>query len=311
MFSNKMNTMEDNYELAKWLAGEMTETELKAFQKTPEYNTYVRIADYSSLLHTPTFDQDKMYQKVVTSEKKTKKVIQLNQSWIFKIAASLLLFIGIGYSYVVFSTTSEIASNGEKTIFQLPDNSEVVLNSGSKIKYNKWNWNTHRKLNLTGEAYFEVAKGKKFEVETNLGTVTVLGTHFNVKARDKRFDVTCYEGLVKVNFKDQSIVITHGESVTFENEMQLDGNVNSSKPEWVDGDLVFNNEKINAIIKELNRHYNTTIELKNISSNQLFTGSIPSENLEEALEILASSYHLQTKKINSNTIILEVVNVSK
>lgn len=306
-----MNTMEDNYELAKWLAGEMTETELKAFQNTPEYLTYTRIADYSSQLHTPTFDQDKMYQKVVTTEKKTKKVIQLNQSWIFKIAASLLLFIGIGYSYITFSTTSEMASNGEKTIFQLPDNSEVVLNSGSEIEYSKWSWDSHRKLKLTGEAYFEVAKGKKFEVHTNLGIVTVLGTHFNVKARNNRFDVTCYEGRVKVNFKDQSIVITHGESVTFENEMQLDGKVNSSKPEWVDGDLVFNNEKIYAIVDELNRHYNTTIELKNISSNQLFTGSIPSENLDEAIEILASSYHLQTKKINSNSIILEAVNVSK
>ncbi len=306
-----MNTMEENYELAKWLAGEMTDAELKAFQNTPEYSTYAKIADYSGQLNTPSFDQDKIYQKVVSSEKKSTKIIQFNQSWIFKIAATLLLFLGIGYSYLTFSTTSETASNGEKTMFQLPDNSEVVLNSGSEIEYNKSSWATNRKLNLTGEAYFEVAKGKKFEVHTNLGIVTVLGTHFNVKARKNRFDVTCYEGRVKVDFKDQSIVIIHGESVTFENEMQLDGKVTALKPEWVNGDLVFNNEKLNGIIDELNRHYNSTITLKNITSNQLFTGNIPSENLDEAIEILASSYHLQTKKVNSNTIILEAVNVSK
>ena len=50
--------MEENYELAKWLAGELSEEELKSFQQTPEYATYLKIAEYSSQLKAPSFDAD-------------------------------------------------------------------------------------------------------------------------------------------------------------------------------------------------------------------------------------------------------------
>ena len=65
--------MEENYELAKWLAGDMSEAELKAFQKTPEFETYHKIALYSSQLEAPSFDENKMYENVISKNKKTVK----------------------------------------------------------------------------------------------------------------------------------------------------------------------------------------------------------------------------------------------
>ncbi|UPT71401.1 MAG: hypothetical protein M0D53_03135 [Flavobacterium sp. JAD_PAG50586_2] len=65
--------MEENYQLAKWLAGEMPEDELKAFKQTPEYATYEKIAAYSSQLKAPDFDADLLYQNTVNRKKNPQK----------------------------------------------------------------------------------------------------------------------------------------------------------------------------------------------------------------------------------------------
>lgn len=307
-----MNIMEENYELAKWLAGEMTEIELDTFKQSADYLTYTKIKEYSSQLEAPTFDKNQLYQKVIKSKKPTFKVFALHQSQWLKVAAIFVVLLGLTFILKPQFTSVEYAGNAQKKHFLLPDHSEVVLNSGSEINYSKWNWDNHRHLNLKGEAYFKVAKGKKFETETSLGTVTVLGTQFNVKARKNRFEVTCYEGRVKVNYQKQEVIITKGKNVAF-----LDGKriaipkITSTKPEWTNNELVFNKENLEAIIEELHRQYDIDFESKNLSSKQLFTGTIPMNNLDVALQILTTTYHLKHTKINTTKIHLEPVNAEK
>jgi len=304
--------MEENYELAKWLAGEMSEAELKAFQKTPQYETYHKIAQYTSELEAPAFDENKMYGHIMSQNKKTPKVIALHQTLWFKIAAVFVLFLGLTFFYKTNIAVTETAANGQQTAFNLPDNSSIVLNAGSEINYSKWSWDKHRELQLSGEAYFRVAHGKKFEVNTNLGKVTVLGTQFNVKARKNRFDVTCYEGRVKVNYQNQQVIITRGKRVAFENGVMLEiPNTVATKPEWTSGELAFVNEKLSTILEELERQFDCTIEHKDNTDAQLFTGALPSDNLDAALQILSSTYHLKSKKESDHKIMLELVDGKK
>ena len=297
--------MEENYELAKWLAGEMTESELAAFQKTPEYKTYSKIATYSKLLETPHFEEEPILNTVVRSKKTTTKVIPLHKSWFFKVAAILVVALSTTLVFQFFSSATETAANGERTTFSLPDSSEVVLNADSEIRYKKWNWDDNRKLELNGEAYFKVAKGKRFEVATTLGKVTVLGTRFNVKTRNNKFSVTCFHGRVKVNYKTKEIILLPGESVTFENNSQLNYKTETPQPEWLENKIVFDKEKLVPIIEEIERQYNVSIEIKAPHSNDLFTGKIPADNLDLSLEIIASTFHLKVQKTTSNKIIIE------
>jgi transmembrane sensor len=298
--------MEEDYTLAKWLNDEMTEAELSEFQKSADYPLYEKFKEYSGQLKTPSFNEQKMLNQVLLAPKEEAKVIPMpDNRWIHKIAASVVVFLGLTYAYLNFTSTTQTALYASTTSFELPDNSKVVLNAGSEIEYKKWNWDSNRKLKLDGEAYFRVAKGKKFEVETNLGKVTVLGTQFNVKARENRFDVSCYEGRVKVNYQNKEVIITKGERVAF-----ADGNAilipknTTEKPEWTAGELAFEQENLPAIIKELNRQYNITIKLKTSNADKLFSGSLPANNLEATLQILNSVYHLQHKKIGENKFIL-------
>lgn len=304
--------MEEDYKLAKWLEGSMTNAELAEFKADPDFLLYERIKKQTSQLKTPDFDKASMLKSILQSEKSKPKVVPLYKNWFFKIAAVFAILVGLTYFFAINSNETQLAENGKKTNFLLPDNSEVVLNSGSKIEYKNWNWNSNRKLDLNGEAYFKVAKGKTFEVNTNLGKVTVLGTQFNVKVREKRLDVTCYEGRVKVKHNSTEIIITKGQSVSFDNNKPVENLVNNDlKPEWINNELVFNKAEIKYIVNELQRQYSISISLKKIKSNQLFTGKMPSDNLDVALQIIASTYHLQITKANSNKIILEAVNDKK
>lgn len=300
-----MNTMDEKYELAKWLAGEMTEQELNDFQNQPGYETYSKIKEYSSQLNAPDFDADLLYQKTIKHPKKNPKVIPLYQSKWMKVAAIFLVFLGLTFVIRTNINSTEIASNGAQTKFLLPDNSQIVLNSGSEIKYKKWNWDNNRKLELKGEAYFKVAHGKKFEVNTPLGTVSVLGTQFNVKARKNRFDVTCYQGRVKVVHNTTTVIITKGNTVSFEANSFEKGTVNSTKPEWTSNQMGFKKENLQNILDEIQREYNCKIVLNATPNNQLFTGTIPSDDLKTALEIVSATYHLKISKFDIKKIVLE------
>jgi ferric-dicitrate binding protein FerR (iron transport regulator) len=307
-----MTIMEENYELAKWLAGEMTESEIKTFQETPEYASYNKIAYHTSQLKTPVFNENELYKNVVENKKSAPKVISFHKSKWLRIAALLVVFLSLTFVLKSQIPFTEYAKNAQKTTFSLPDNSEVVLNSGSEIEYKKWNWNTQRHLNLKGEAFFKVAKGKTFEVQTSLGKVTVLGTQFNVKARKNRFEVSCFEGKVKVNYQNQEVIITKGKSVAFADGKAIEiPEKKSTQPEWMKNELVFSKESLTTILEELQRQYNVEFELKNQTSNQLFTGTIPMKNLDDALQILSVAYHLKSTKVSTEKIILETLNVQK
>jgi ferric-dicitrate binding protein FerR (iron transport regulator) len=108
------------------------------------------------------------------------------------------------------------------------------------------------------------------------------------------------------------VIITKGERVSFENGKLLSiPNSNSLKPEWTSGELAFVNETLSAILEEMERQFKCTIENKNDSNPQLFTGTLPSDNLEESLQIISSIYHLKYKKVANHKIILEHLNVEE
>lgn len=297
--------MKENRLLAKWLNNDLSPDELADFEASPDFEKYQKIKDYTAHLEVDDLDENTMLSNILSQKKAAPKVVPLYKKWIFQAAAIVVLALGITFVIKNFVPQTETAQFGEKTSFSLPDNSEVVLNSGSEINYKKWNWNSNRRLELKGEAYFRVSKGKRFEVHTSLGKVSVLGTQFNVKARKKRFDVVCYEGRVKVNYANKEIILTHGQSVTFENGKQFSTVVNSSEPEWIDNQICFNKENIKSVLDEVQRQYNITIELNAKDTTSLFTGKLPTKDLNVALQIISTTYHLEIQKVSKNKIIFD------
>jgi len=297
--------MKKNHLLAKWLNDDLTEEELAAFKASPDFEKYQKIKNYTDHLTVDDLDENAMLSSILKQKKEAPKVIPLYKTGLFRAAAIFILALGITLAFNMLVPQTETAGFAEKNSFSLPDNSEVVLNSGSEIEYKKWNWNKNRHLELQGEAYFKVAKGRRFEVETKLGKVAVLGTQFNVKVRKNRFDVVCYEGRVKVNYAGKQVLLTHGQGVSFQNGNQIKMETNSLKPEWINHQISFYKENIRTILDEVERQYNISIELKTTDTTSLFTGKLPAENLDTALQILSTTYNLKIQKVSNHKIIID------
>lgn len=297
--------MENDNQLARWLAGEMSGQELEALENSPEYPTLLKIRENFSRLQKPKFDSDAILQQVLRHKKNAANVIPIYRRIWVPIAAMVVILLGLAMTFL--TPKSETAKFGERHAFVLPDKSEVILNSGSTVSYRSWNWSGNREISLDGEAYFKVAKGKTFVVETDLGTVTVLGTQFNVKARENRFDVVCYEGRVRVGHQSQVVVLTPGQYISFvKGSKSHVETVIVDRPQWLEHEMLFSKENLSGVIAEIERQYNVDIRAS-MHSEQLFSGSLPGNNLDAALQILSVTYHLDIDR-NASTIIMTPVN---
>ncbi|TRW24698.1 DUF4974 domain-containing protein [Flavobacterium zepuense] len=297
--------MKDDVTLARWLNNEMDENELKEFEQSPGYATYSKIKEFSAQLTVPQADMDSLYQKIEARKNRdTVKVRQLNP-WMPRIAAMLVLALGAAYFFISTHVTTHFAHNAQRETFLLPDNSEVVLNSGTEAEYKEWNWAANRRIELKGEAYFKVAKGETFDVVTPNGTITVVGTQFNVKARNGRLDVTCYEGKVKVTTANkEEIILTPGMTVGFANGKNLQlPNEEGDAPGWLEYETSFSKVNLPDVIEELERQYNKTITFKGITPKSPYSGTLPMNDIETALETVETIYHLKATQ-TGDTIIL-------
>lgn len=296
--------MEEDVKLAKWLSGEMDGAELKAFMQTPEYTTYSKIKEFSAQLTAPQGDMDSLYNRIQENKYRGNKPetrVRRLSTWLPRVAAILVLAFGAAYFLYTGQTSTHLADNGKRDTFLLPDNSEVVLNSGSAAEFKEWNWSSNRRIELKGEAYFKVAKGQKFDVVTPEGTVTVVGTQFNVKARNGRLDVTCYEGRVKVVSNGQQILLTPGKSVAYANGKNLNiANDTHQQPVWVGGnDVAFENESLEQVVAEMERQYNLTIKV-DAETARTYTGPIPTDDIETALIIIQKHWTLNAVQTGNN-----------
>jgi len=286
--------MEKDYLLAKWLNNEITNEELEQLKASPEYASYLKIAETTSQFKVPEFNEVENFKEIQSRKKVLQiKVRKLNPlKTVLKIAAVFAVLF-VGYFYVNNLETSITTQIAQKQSFLLPDDSEVVLNANSTIDYNKNNWNNKRELNLKGEAYFKVTKGQKFSIKTEQGVVSVLGTQFNVFARDNHFYIKCYEGLVSVAFKDTLIKLPAGNQLKIENNNIIEHTtVLATNPSWIKDESSFENASLFSVIKELEIQYPIKVTTKNINLNQRFSGSFSHKNLSLALTLICDPLNL-------------------
>jgi len=281
--------MQDNY-LAKWLTDELTEAELAEFKKSEAFGTYQKIKDSSSKMIEPTFDMDNAWETLQESKThRPPKVFTLSPYKSFlRIAAVVAILLAGSFFYLGTLNESFTTNYAENKSITLPDSSEVILNAESELAYNDKRWDKNRNVDLKGEAYFKVAKGKKFTVETTQGLVTVLGTQFNVAIRKDYFEVTCYEGMVSVTMSGKETKLPAGNSLmTIDGKSTLSKATVNGEPSWMSKESSFKSIPLHYVLDELKRQYNIVVTTENIDTAQLFTGSFSNENLELALKSIS------------------------
>lgn len=234
-----------------------------------------------------------LMQSVVEQEHQAKVVKFTNAKIWMAVAASVLVFMALGWSYAWFSSIEKVAPKGYVVDIVLPDGSEVTLNADSKIKYPRFYNLVGRKINMDGEAYFKVKSGGKFTVtDSQNRIVEVLGTEFNVNSRNKLFEVTCFGGTVNVLVPEtKPVKLTKGFSVDLEdNQLKVIENPIDSinTPTWTIGEFYFQGAILSDVFDELERQFNITITAEGFSpTERTYTGFFRNTNLKEALDLVA------------------------
>lgn len=284
MESQKSNIDKDTF-LAQWLEGERSDMELKNLVSDDDFNAYKKLKkgiEVAEQLDAPiNLSYDKIQKRIST---KQLKIRSLYKTWTIGIAASLILLFGL---FSLFGNDNVIIETGfgENKTIALLDGSEVILNSKSKITYNKSDWTTNRELTLEGEAYFKVQKGNTFTVKTANGSVSVLGTQFNVNSTSDFFDVVCYEGKVSVKTNASEHLLLPTNSVRKINGFPSENSVTQLiQPTWITGESTFKSVPIKYVISALEEQYNITFNTESIDGSVLFSGSFPHNNLNVALK---------------------------
>jgi len=196
------------------------------------------------------------------------------------------------------------AQKGQKAIMKMSDGTMVWLNSDSKIVFDNQYNTTARIINLSGEAFFKVAKNphKKFIVRCKGINVEALGTQFNVKgyASDRKVTTTLEHGKVRVSSHRQSVILAPMNVATYNvgNDILQKSKVDDLEATnyWRYNSIVFNSEELESIAKTIERMYNVKVVIKNKNlKNIKFSGTIRNKSLENILQVLSSTYLLKYK----------------
>jgi transmembrane sensor len=197
----------------------------------------------------------------------------------------------------------------------LPDGTKVWLNAVTALRFPASFTGNKREVELTGEAYFEVApigrEGRKQPFIVHIGgpaggEVEVLGTHFNVKAYNDEAAIktTLLEGAVKMSSAKGHYLMKPGQQarVGKDGNMALDANADTDEAvAWKNGRFQFNDADVETVMRDIARWYDVTIEYAGKVPAEKFEGEIPrSSSITEVFKILElSNVHckIEGKKI--------------
>lgn len=209
----------------------------------------------------------------------------------------------------------------------LPDGTEVWLNAASSIRFPVKFRENERKVSLSGEAYFEVAKIKTnkvvngrsvtermpFIVETDKQAVKVMGTHFNINAYEASTKTTLLEGAVSVSplstVKNQKPSVSYlkpGQQSALSGETITVSAVDVDEAmAWKNGIFQFSGQNMEGIMKQVERWYDVDIVFEDNSlKKQTFSGTISRfKNISQLLEVLESTgsvhFKMQGRRITA------------
>ncbi|WP_430466781.1 FecR family protein [Winogradskyella ouciana] len=287
----------------KWLNNDLSKTESKAFHALEDADLYKEIIEEAQRFN------GNINAKVASFDAFDRRLVSKKSSstyWI-KVVSSLAAILVVGFALFTLINKDQISSFktglAQNEIITLPDNSTVNLNELSQLEYNSSNWNENRSLNLNGEAYFNVEEGKRFDVHTDFGKVSVLGTAFNVLSKDRIFKVSCYEGLVQVSYEDNTVELPAGTEFVLSSGKGQKSDIVIAEPYWLKNMSVFEDASLKSVANELEKQYNIKVQYPSDLTVK-FTGAFEHNDLENALESITKPLNLTYTIKNTNTVII-------
>jgi len=244
-----------------------------------------------------TKSADEVWSSIESEIEEQPRIRFLNSNFVkMAVAASMILLVSLGIFMKLYKIQIQ-TSAGQHLSAELPDHSRIEMNAESKISYHPYWWIISRNVEFEGEACFEVQKGRNFAVKSAIGTTQVLGTSFNIFARDDQYKVTCLSGKVRVTVQNGAQVVL---SPNDKAELQTNGQLKVSQsievyPEvsWKENVFIFTAVPIHQVFAEIERQYGMKFDLP-VGDASLYTGNFSKDqNIEEILNYVCPALGLK------------------
>lgn len=184
-------------------------------------------------------------------------------------------------------------TRGQQWQLTLPDGTRVWLNAASSIHYPLFFNGKERVVSITGEAYFEVVHNDRQPFKVKAGNILIedIGTSFNVNAytSEPAIKTTLVQGSVAVSTPADKMLLTPGQQAVaqIDNSIQVRKANIESAIAWKNGEIVFDNEDFQTIMRQISRWYDVSVTYRGRVPQKTFTGGISRQlNLSEFLKIL-------------------------
>jgi ferric-dicitrate binding protein FerR (iron transport regulator) len=256
-------------------------------------------------------------------ERKTQRMFPRWVKEVVKVVAVFLILLGLNFYYRGQQEKLSMAINtvtvppGQRVNLELPDGTKVCMNACSELKYPALFAKSNRKVELKGEAYFEVThnQSKPFIVETELCDVEALGTTFNVEAYpgSGKISTALLSGKVKVtNRRDtnKQVILKPDQEANFTNNEFLINQIQyRDHLRWREGLICFQTTSLAGLIKEFEKYYAVHIEIekKEILSHELSGKLKINDGIDHALRVLQKNipFIYVWDKVNDNIIYIK------
>ena len=239
---------------------------------------------------------------------------------LIKIAAVVAITLGGSYFYYQSSLEKELMAMqtitvpaGQRINITLVDGTNVWLNARTSLSYPVKFGKNNRQVVLDGEAYFDVTKDKSkpFIVQTDNYNVEVLGTQFDVNAYSEtgEFETTLMSGSVKVasaSDSTQKITLKPNNKVFLQDGKLHVTAVDDYNPyRWKEGLICFKNKTFTSIMKDFEKYYGLTIQVKNKNVfKYVYTGKFrQTDGIDYALRVLQKDIKFTYQRDDENQII--------
>ncbi|MFV0593936.1 MAG: FecR family protein [Draconibacterium sp.] len=245
------------------------------------------------------------------TQRTTRQIIRLlPYAAVFIVIVGIIAILSSQGELIKFSNpnqyTSIITENGQRSRVVLPDSSIVWLNSGTTLSYN-YSLKDRRSVILKGQGFFQVKRNenKPFVVQCDEIKVKVLGTKFDVSnyPENEKICVVLESGSVEVNDSKISYMLEPGEKADYsisDNTVNIDKVDIQKYTSWKDGKLIFRNDPMEFVIKELARWYNIEIKVEDPEVyNSIFTGTVINEDYSRIFELIEYSCPVHCEIINN------------
>lgn len=251
----------------------------------------------------------------IIQQRPTANYFQKNRSWFVAAALLILCFsisILIGKDNILYQNYK--TAFGEIRKIELSDGSQVTLNANSSLKVRRFGFDhSIREVFLRGEANFSVKHTndhKKFIVKTDKNfEIEVLGTEFNVYARQKAAKVVLNKGKIQLNYIDgrlaKKITMKPGDLVIIDQK----GHANLkavSQPQifsaWKEQRFVFEATSLVEVANMIQENFDVHIEFRDeILAKRTISGTFHAKNADELLQVIAElldiNYNRQNNKV--------------